>query len=59
MKVYLKNGRTIRVTQEVANSLVEMIKDPEGPNLFVQTFRFSPSKNVNMMIKTEDISAIK
>lgn len=59
MKVYLKNGRTIRVRQVDANMLVDMIKHPEEGDLFIQSNRFSPSKNVVMMIRTEDISAIK
>ena len=59
MKVYLKNGRTIRVRQVDANMLVDMIKHPEDGDLFIQSNRFSPSKNVVMMIKTEEIVAIK
>ena len=59
MKVYLKNGRIIRVNQTVANMLVDMIKNPNDGTLFIQTYVFSPSKNVRMMIQTDDISAIK
>ena len=55
MKVYLKSGNKIRISQEVANELVDMIVKGEKDFL---VRRFKIWSNVHMAIKIDEIEAI-
>lgn len=57
MRVYLKNGRSIRVNQETANTLVDMIIKGNEDLLIQRNWIFK--KNIYLCIKIDEISAIK
>ena len=60
MKAYLKNGKTIRISQEAANKIAEMkVKEtnPEGNQILTAKKAFN--KNLMFLIDVEEVIAIR
>jgi hypothetical protein len=58
MKAYLKNGRTIKISQNQADEIKNMkIKGKE--DLLVNSFVLDPKKRVVFMIDVTEVIAIK
>lgn len=53
MKVYLKSGKTIQVSQKTANALSGMLKNPEEVMLLFE------NTNLVLFIDINEIAAIK
>ena len=62
MKAYLKNGKTIRVPQSVANDITKMkiqqSEDPKNASNFLVSRHFI-SKNVFLCIDIDEVVAIR
>lgn len=62
MKAYLKNGNTVRITQQMANDIAEMkiqqSKDPKNATNFLVS-RNIISKNVFAFIDIDEVVAVR
>ena len=56
MKAYLKSGQTIRVSQKIANAIVDAKKSGDGEFL---TEHFKVGKNVKTFIDVREVIAIR
>ncbi len=57
MRVYLKSGKTIRVSQKQAEEIVEMKKTVDQADLLLSRNRFS--KTLDLMLDVKEVVAIK
>ena len=60
MKAYLKNGKTIRISQKAANEIAEMKKkesNPDGEQILTGKNKFSG--NLFFLIDVEEVIAIR
>lgn len=60
MKAYLKNGRTIKISQKAANEIASMkIKETNPEGNVILTSKNKISKNLNFLIDIEEVIAIR
>ena len=57
MKAYFKNGKTIRISQKLANEIVDMITSNDGKNVLIS--KHFISENVFAYFDITKIIAIK
>lgn len=60
MKAYLKNGKIIRISQDIANKITEMKKSDTNPNgEQILTRKLTKNNNITFLIDVEEVIAIK